>query len=128
MTRVLFVYGRARFYIYPKEQEMIYIANMTDAQALLVPRNGEPVSGSLRLRLRNTVDHQEVDVPVTDLQTSDIYANVSVELPEGLASGEYEYRLSAEDGTVSTGLLIVGGYAANLHQHEETIKYKQYEQ
>lgn len=107
---------------------MIYIANMTDAQVLLVPRNGEPVSGGLRLRLRNTVDHQEVDVPVTDLQTSDIYANVSVELPEGLASGEYEYRLSAEDVTVSRGLLIVGGYAANLRQHEETIKYKQYEQ
>lgn len=105
---------------------MIYLKNISDAQILMIPRNGEIVTGEMSLVMRNTTDQQETTLPVTDLNTSGLYFNLAVSLPGGLADGEYQYSLKDGNIQVSCGLLYVGDLQSPS-QHETTITYKQYE-
>ena len=105
---------------------MIYLKNISDAQILMIPRNGEIVTGEMALVMRNTTDLQETTLSVTDLNTSGLYFNLAVALPGGLADGEYQYSLKNGNIQVSCGLLYVGDLQSPS-QHETTIPYKQYE-
>ena len=105
---------------------MIYLKNISDAQILMIPRNGEIVTGEISLVMRNTTDQQETTLSVTDLNTSGLYFNLAVALPGGLADGEYQYSLKDGNIQVSCGLLYVGDLQSPS-QHETTITYKQYE-
>ena len=105
---------------------MIYLKNISDAQILMIPRNGEIVTGEMTLVMRNTTDQQETTLSVTDLNTSGLYFNLAVALPGGLADGEYQYSLKNGNIQVSCGLLYVGDLQSPS-QHETTITYKQYE-
>ena len=105
---------------------MIYLKNISDAQILMIPRNGGIVTGEMTLVMRNTTDLQETTLSVTDLNTSGLYFNLAVALPGGLADGEYQYSLKDGDIQVSCGLLYVGDLQSP-RQHETTITYKQYE-
>lgn len=105
---------------------MIYLKNISDAQILMIPRNGGIVTGEMTLVMRNTTDLQETTLSVTDLNTSGIYFNLAVTLPGGLADGEYQYSLKNGNIQVSCGLLYVGDLQSPS-QHETTITYKQYE-
>ena len=105
---------------------MIYLKNISDAQILMIPRNGEIVTGEISLVMRNTTDQQETTLSVTDLNTSGLYFNLAVALPGGLADGEYQYSLKDGSIQVSCGLLYVGDLQS-ASRHETTITYKQYE-
>lgn len=105
---------------------MIYLNNISDAQILMIPRNGGIVTGEMSLVMRNTTDLQETTLSVTDLNTSGLYFNLAVTLPGGLADGEYQYSLKNGNIQVSCGLLYVGDLQSPS-QHETTITYKQYE-
>lgn len=105
---------------------MIYLKNISNAQILMIPRNGEIVTGEMTLVMRNTTDLKETTLSVTDLNTSELYFNLAVALPEGLADGEYQYSLKDGNIQVSCGLLYVGDLQSPS-QHETTITYKQYE-
>lgn len=105
---------------------MIYLKNISDAQILMIPRNGGIVTGKMTLLMRNTTDLQETTLSVTDLNTSGLYFNLAVALPGGLADGEYQYSLKNGNIQVSCGLLYVGELQSPS-QHETTITYKQYE-
>ena len=105
---------------------MIYLKNISDAQILMIPRNGEIVTGEMALVMRNTTDLQETTLSVTDLNTSGLYFNLAVALPGGLADGEYQYSLKNGNIQVSCGLVYVGDLQCPS-QHETTITYKQYE-
>ena len=105
---------------------MIYLKNISDAQILMIPRNGGIVTGEMTLVMRNTTDLHEVTLSVTDLNTSGLYFNLAVALPGGLADGEYQYSLKNGNIQVSCGLLYVGDLQSPS-QHETTITYKQYE-
>ena len=105
---------------------MIYLKNISDAQILMIPRNGGIVTGEMTLVMRNTTDLQETTLSVTDLNTSGLYFNLAVALPGGLADGEYQYSLNDGNIQVSCGLLYVGDLQSPS-QHETTITYKQYE-
>lgn len=105
---------------------MIYLKNISDAQILMIPRNGGIVTGEMTLVMRNTTDLQETTLSVTDLNTSGLYFNLAVALPGGLADGEYQYSLKDGSIQVSCGLLYVGDLKSPS-QHETTITYKQYE-
>lgn len=105
---------------------MIYLKNISDAQVLMIPRNGGIVTGEMTLVMRNTTDLQETTLSVTDLNTSGIYFNLAVALPGGLADGEYQFSLKNGNIQVSCGLLYVGDLQSPS-QHETTITYKQYE-
>lgn len=105
---------------------MIYLKNISDAQILMIPRNGGIVTGEMTLVIRNTTDLQETTLSVTDLNTSGLYFNLAVALPGGLADGEYQFSLKNGNIQVSCGLLYVGDLQSPS-QHETTITYKQYE-
>ena len=105
---------------------MIYLKNISDAQILMIPRNGGIVTGEMTLVIRNTTDLQETTLSVTDLNTSGLYFNLAVTLPGGLADGEYQYSLKNGNIQMSCGLLYVGDLQSPS-QHETTITYKQYE-
>ena len=105
---------------------MIYLKNISDAQILMIPRNGGIVTGEMSLVMRNTTDLQETTLSMTDLNTSGLYFNLAVALPGGLADGEYQYSLKDGNIQVSCGLLYVGDLQSPS-QHETTITYKQYE-
>ena len=105
---------------------MIYLKNISDAQILMIPRNGSIVTGEMSLVMRNTTDQKETTLSVTDLNTSGLYFNLAVALPGGLADGEYQYSLKNGNIQVSCGLLYVGDLQSPS-QHETTITYKQYE-
>ena len=105
---------------------MIYLKNISDAQILMIPRNGGIVTGEMTMVMRNTTDLQETTLSVTDLNTSGLYFNLAVALPGGLADGEYQYSLKDGNIQVSCGLLYVGDLQSPS-QHETTITYKQYE-
>ena len=105
---------------------MIYLTNISDAQILMIPKNGGIVTGEMSLVLRNTTDQQETTLSVTDMNTSGLYFNLAVALPEGLADGEYQYTLKDGNIQVSCGLLYVGDMQSPS-QYERTITYQQYE-
>ena len=105
---------------------MIYLKNISDAQILMIPRNGGIVTGEMSLVMRNTTDLQETTLSVTDLNTSGLYFNLAVSLPGGLADDEYQYSLKNGNIQVSCGLLYAGDLQSPS-QHETTITYKQYE-
>lgn len=105
---------------------MIYLKNISDAQILMIPRNGGIVTGEMTLVMRNTTDLQETTLSVTDLNTSGLYFNLAVALPGGLADGEYQYSLKNGNIQVSCGILYIGDLQSPS-QHETTITYKQYE-
>lgn len=105
---------------------MIYLKNISDAQILMIPRNGEIVTGEMALVMRNTTDLQETTLSVTDLNTSGLYFNIAVVLPGGLADGEYQYSLKDGNIQVSCGLLYIGDLQSPS-QYATTITYKQYE-
>lgn len=105
---------------------MIYLKNISDAQILMIPRNGGIVTGEMSLVIRNTTDLKETTLSVTDLNTSGHYFNLAVALPGGLADGEYQYSLKDGNIQVSCGLLYVGDLQSPS-QHDTTITYKQYE-
>ena len=105
---------------------MIYLKNISEEQTILVPRNGEMVTGDVTLVMCNTTDHQEVTLPVRVQTTSQIYVKMVVALPEELADGEYQYNLMDGNILVSQGLLYIGDLQSPM-QNEKIITYKQYE-
>lgn len=105
---------------------MIYLKNISDAQILMIPKNGGIVSGEMSLVLRNTTDQQENTLSVTDMSTSGLYFHLAVALPEGIADGEYQYTLKDGNIQVSCGLLYIGDLQSPS-QYERTITYQQYE-
>ena len=105
---------------------MIYLKNISDAQILMIPRNGEIVTGEMSLVMRNTTDQQETTLSVTDLNTSGLYYNLAVALPKEIADGEYQYTLKDSNIQVSCGLLYIGD-PQSPSQYERTITYQQYE-
>lgn len=104
---------------------MIYLDNITDAQSLLIPRNGESVSGEMELHLTSTIEKKGFEVDVTDMNTSVLYFNLAIILPESLPGGEYEYQLRKDGKVLSNGLLYLGNFS---HPHENNIEitYKEY--
>lgn len=104
---------------------MIYLHNITDAQVLFIPKNGEKGGGSLSLRLRNTINQDFIIDEVTDLGTTGIYYNLAIALPEGIPCGEYEYTLHDGAIVLSKGLLIIAEDVA-IAKYFNEHKYEQY--
>lgn len=105
---------------------MIYLNATTDAQVVFVPRNTD-FTGTLVLTLRSTVDlDTALDAAVLDLNVFRTVYAVGVALPEDIQPGEYQYTLEAGGQTVSTGVLVVGEYTADVTENDKSIQYEQY--
>lgn len=107
---------------------MIYLTNTTDAQPVFVPRDTAVCGGTLSFRATSTVELKRVlDCTVLDLRSTKIYYSIAVALPSGATPGEYRYELKDGDTVVSTGLLVVGEYTADVAgEYDKPISYEQY--
>lgn len=106
---------------------MIYLQNTTESQEMFIPRNGVTPQGLLVFKAKSTIDLVvEINQDVTDLQTSDLFFNLAIELPAGLPDGEYEYTLLSGQIPVSSGLLVIGDHTKPSEYNKEII-YEQYE-
>lgn len=105
---------------------MIYLENHSEAQPFVIPRNDK--GEAVRVTLFSTVDRaRKFDAEVLDIHTSAIYHYLSVELPEGMRSGEYEYRVFAQDGNeLASGLAFVGELRLPNETYNVKLEYVQY--
>lgn len=106
---------------------MIYLKNTTDAQVVFIPRDTD-FSGTLQFTARSTVG---LDIPISatmlDLKVHRLCYALAVTLPEDIATGEYEYKLTAGGNLVSTGILVIQDGKAATGQYNQNITYEQYE-
>ena len=106
---------------------MIYLSNTTDAQVAFIPRDTD-IAGTLVFTIRSTVDlDRPLTVTVIDLNVFRTMYAVAVQLPVGIQTGEYQYKLTAGGVVVSTGLLVVGEYTPSVAgEYDKPITYEQY--
>ncbi len=106
---------------------MIYLKNTTDAQVVYIPRDTD-FTGTLQFSARSTVG---LDIPISatllDLKVHRLCYALALTLPEDIATGEYEYKLTAGGNLVSTGILVILDGPAPTGQYNQTITYEQYE-
>lgn len=106
---------------------MVYLKNTTDAQVVYIPRDTDH-TGTLQFSARSTVG---LDIPIQatmlDLKVHRLCYALAVTLPEDIATGEYEYKLTAGGNLVSTGILVVQDGQAATEQYNKEIVYEQYE-
>jgi hypothetical protein len=109
-----------------RKEEMVYVSNTGDTQIISLPRSFHRQNG-LRYHLKiSQADKAIYATNLTDLGGSWLYYNFQIDLPEEMASGEYEYRLTAENGDVmSEGIMVVQW---ERQEHEEYVMFVEYEQ
>lgn len=132
---------------------MIYLQNTTDQQVVRVPANGGKVDGDVvTLEMMNTInrgaassismdrrvyfldatgayvlDSDGAYLIVGSIQdTSRLYYELQISLPDDMPEGEYEYTVRVGDSVVSCGLAIVGEPAPSVTEYDNTVQYEQY--
>ena len=92
-----------------------------------IPRDTDH-TGTLQFTARSTVG---LDIPISatmlDLKVHRLSYALAVTLPADIATGEYEYRLTAGGNLVSTGILVVQDDRTATGQYNKQIQYEQYE-
>lgn len=109
-----------------ERKRMIYLQNTTEPQALFIPRSQRGVEGTLHFSAESNMELADlISIDVSDLDTSDLYYDLSVTLPDDLPGGEYDYRLTDDAGILSQGILVVGD-SFTIDQYEKDVEYEQY--
>lgn len=105
---------------------MVYLENTEGAQAVLLPKNIDGIPA--RFAMTSTAGLATViDEAVSDLPAFSTYYSVALELPSGTKPGEYEYSLTAADGTeLSRGIAVVSAPVTGTKEYHEEITFKQY--
>jgi hypothetical protein len=105
---------------------MIYVSNTGDMQIISVPRSFHSLNGLTYHLKISQADRVIYNTNLADLGGSWLYYNFQINLPEDVASGEYEYLLTNESGeTMSAGIMVVEWERPD---HEEFVKFVEYEQ
>lgn len=108
---------------------MIILKHTTDEQRAAFPLE-EPWTEpqAWRLLLRSTFDETEAEIPAAfDLSAFGRYALAELSLPEGMASGSYEWEILAAAGThVAGGCATVGDYVPQpVDAYDRSVSYEQ---
>lgn len=120
---------------------MIYIENTPETQEIQVPVSykdpqGDEVSYHFRLfstiNLKHTDDLLTADGDDLSLEVVPVmsaggqYYKFSIELPEGMNAGTYEYLLLHGYSVLSMGVAMVGEFQNQVNQYQKEIEYEQY--
>lgn len=131
---------------------MIYLRNTTDAQTVRIPASSPKAGGIVTLEMVNVInrgaalsfdfdqavyladadgalvhDAEDRQIAVADRgDSSRLYYVLTVELPEGIPEGEYEYTARIGGDVVSCGLAIVGEPAPAVASYDKPVQYEQY--
>lgn len=109
--------------------EMVYLKHTTALQAIRIPSTGMQVPGAASLEIYAGIDASPVQT--VEMQLRDKggrYVDGAVRLPEGLAVGEYGFRLLQGGRCVARGIVYVGEFArvTNEATGVSEIVFKQY--
>lgn len=93
---------------------MLYLDNSTGRQEVLLHTTGLEAAGvAAVIRFASTISGElacfvpmEISAPLTE------YMRVRLELPEGLAQGEYRYEVVQDGRIIGSGLAVIGQPAA----------------
>lgn len=72
------------------------------------------------LKLYNTLSKNSYEFIVNDTGNSNINYKVSLKLDEGMADGEYSYKLYDNNKLVSRGLAQIGNYVPQTTTYTKT--------
>lgn len=106
---------------------MIYLDNITSAQEVYIPHEGlADLAQGVTFSLRSTIGKAVVySSTIGEITREGAYFVITVELPAGLAIGEYEYCVE-QGGVVCNGLAQLGEYSKGARQGTSgTIEIKQ---
>jgi hypothetical protein len=112
------------FSIYEKRERMIYLNNISNVQTMFIPKLERESVGKNFFHALSTGTRQKHAFHVRGMESTALYHIVGIELPK-IADGEYEYTLSDEKGTLSTGILVIGGQSKPVEYNNDMI-YEQY--
>ena len=133
---------------------MLYLKATTDPQVVRIPASAPKAGGVVTLEMVNTIDrgpalvfdfdqavyladsdgklvHDADDLQIVVADRGDslrLYYVLTVELPEGVTEGEYEYKATVDGDIVSCGLAIVGDPKAAVSSYDKPVQYEQYRQ
>lgn len=81
----------------------------------------------MELIITSTIDKVEIfHQEVTDKGESGMNYTFDIALPDGIASGEYEYKLVDGEEVLSTGLISIGDLKG-VKEYNKEVTFKQYE-
>lgn len=108
---------------------MIYIV-APDTLPVMVPRTAAVESlADPALRLINTTDKTEYDIPVLSIEVVGDYFAISADFSALKVQGEYEYLLTLGGQNTASGVAIAGGYHDPEPQQTEIgIEFTQYDE
>lgn len=77
----------------------------------------------MKLILKNNITHRNFEYSVDDLNESSIYYTFSLNIPEEMDDGEYDYVLKDDlDNILATGLMRIGDYKQENTQYNNKDK------
>jgi hypothetical protein len=76
----------------------------------------------MKIILKNSLNLVETELDIRGYDATLNFYKFSLQLPEGMKDGEYEYTLEEDDKVISTGLLQIGDYEPNNKQYESNNK------
>ena len=104
---------------------MVYLNNTTDVQIMYIPKSVRDAHGKVFFKAYSTMNLQGFSFHSEEEESSPLYHLVAIELPSDIKDGEYEYSLSDDNGTLSTGLLVIGSLSKAV-EYNNKIQYEQY--
>ncbi|MCR5071209.1 MAG: hypothetical protein K6A62_04710 [Bacteroidales bacterium] len=106
---------------------MLYISS-PETLFVSIPRTDDAPFGGAVLTMVGTVSRKTFVVPVVEISVDGDYYSVRADFGAIDAPGEYEYRLTAGDATLASGVACAGQLPTVEHTQYETEKeYQQYE-
>lgn len=120
---------------------MIYLNNNRQAQSVYIPKRtggygGDSLHYIMRLVLRSTVDNTTFSVNATGTRPSGAYWLLTLTLPSGVQSGEYDYvlypvSLTPNPDPIGKGVCMIwpdsdGPAGPYFQQYGEEPTFKQY--
>lgn len=107
---------------------MIYIDNDNPRLLVRFPRTCSASLQGAVLEFVSTVDRKSYTIPVTSIDEDGDYFAIVGDFSGLEASGEYEYRLTASDEILASGVAAIGELPAVVReQYESEKEYQQYE-
>lgn len=107
---------------------MIYLENIRTEQFVLIPSNGLRLGAYChRLTIKSTISGEAVMTEdYGGLPCNKGYYGLNIALPAGMATGEYAYHLTDDDGDeLASGLCQIGDYSRPIQQGEGGFTLKQ---
>ena len=107
---------------------MIYLEDISAPVTVMIPRTiASADTTEAHLRLKGTVSLKTFDIDVIGIVADGGYYAVTADFGPVPEPGEYEYRLTARDGLLASGIIVVRSPRRGVIQYNRDVTYEQYQ-